>query len=163
MANGRHSFTFLIIVKRLLQLRRFNERQDRVLKAIVEHLQQQCTELPGATCTCTYSFPASVVPTDLRPDLVAWSDWQRVVVPVELTICFETNFVDAGLRKTNKYEDLLEACRANGYTTGLVTLEVGSRGSSSTSRGFSDFECFSLSKAEKKYFIRLVRREAILG
>ena len=76
-----------------------------------------------------------------------------------MTICFETNFVDADLRKINKYEDLLEACRANTYTTSLVTLEVGSKGFVN----ISGFFHLSLSKAEKKYFIRLAGREAILG
>ena len=149
-----------------LQLRRFNERHDSVLKVIFEHLQHQCAEeycilvdLPGEN----YSFPTSVAPTDLRPDLVVWSDSQRIVVLVELTICFETNFVDAALRKTNKYQDLLEACSANDYTTSLVTLEVGSRGFVNISGFCGLFDHFSLSKQEKNSFIRSVGREAILG
>ena len=112
-----------------LGLRRFNIRHDNVLKMIFDQLQHQCSQefqiaadLPGST----YSFPSSVASTDMHPDLVMWSNAKQVVILVELTVCFETIFVDASLSKAEKYQDLLEACTANGYSTSLVTLEVGS-------------------------------------
>ena len=112
-----------------LGLQRFNIRHDNVLKMIFDQLQHQCSQefkiaadLPGST----YSFPSSVSSTDMRPDLVMWSNAKQVVILVELTVCFETNFIDASLRKAENYQDLLEACTANGYSTSLVTLEVGS-------------------------------------
>ena len=43
-------------------------------------------------------------------------------------MCYETNFEDAHRRKTNKYEDLVEAGRSNDFDTSTVTLEVGSQG-----------------------------------
>ena len=46
----------------------------------------------------------------------------------ELTVCFEANFEDASQRKIGKFQDLLEMCKANGYTTHLFTLKVGSSG-----------------------------------
>ena len=64
----------------------------------------------------------------MHPDQVMWSNTKQVVILVELTVCFETNFVDASARKVEKYQDLLEACTASGYSTSIVTLEVGSRG-----------------------------------
>ena len=71
------------------------------------------------------------------------------MVLVELTACFETNFVDAAKRKKDKYHDLMEACTASGYSTTLITLEVGSRGFLNTS-GFNKLlSHFSLSRLEK--------------
>ena len=74
----------------------------------------------------------------------------------ELTVCFETNFVDASQRKRDKYQDLLETSTANGYTTTLITLEVGSRGFEQLLRHFP------YSKGGKLNLLRAVSREAIL-
>ena len=82
--------------------------------------------------------------------------------PSELTVCFETNFVDASQRKTNKYQDLLETCTANGYTTSLVTLEVGSRGFGNVA-GFEQLlKVFPISKGGKLKLLREICTEAIL-
>ena len=82
------------------------------------------TDLPAYD----YTFPACIAPTDLRPDVVLWSPAQKFAVLMELTVCHETNFEDAHRRKANKYEDLVETGRRNGYDTSTVTLEIGSRG-----------------------------------
>ena len=94
-----------------LELRCYNQRHDSILQVIVDSLQSQCppdykitADLPNTD----YMFPTNAASTDLRPDLVVWSDPQRILVLVELTVCFETNFVDASQRKQNKYQDLLE-------------------------------------------------------
>ena len=69
-----------------------------------------------------------IVPTDLRPDIVWWDDQQKSLMLAELTISYVTNFEVAAERKEEKYEELVTvACNA-GYETGLITLEVGSRG-----------------------------------
>ena len=114
-----------------LNLRHYNQRHDSILKVIAESLQNKYQ--PDYTITAdlpdiSYNFPSTAASTDLHPDLVVWSDSRRVRVLAELTVCFETNFEDASQRKTSKYQDLLETCRANGYTIHLFTLEVGSRG-----------------------------------
>ena len=44
---------------------------------------------------------------------------------VELTVCFESNFVEAAERKSGKYMD---QGHTKGYKTSLLTLQVGSRG-----------------------------------
>ena len=41
-------------------------------------------------------------------------------------MCHETNFEDVHRQKGNKYEDLVETGRKNGYDTSTITLEVGS-------------------------------------
>ena len=114
-----------------LELRRYNSRHDAVLEVIDDFVRENCpkdldilTDLPGSE----YTFPACITPTDLRPDVVLWSSTQKSAVLVELTVCYETNFEDAHRRKVNKYEDLVEAGRRNGFDTSTVTLEVGSRG-----------------------------------
>ena len=78
----------------------------------------------------SYSFPLHihVVDTDLRPNLVWWDERHRYLHIVELTVCFESNFVEAAERKSAKYMDLVEEGHANGYKTSLLTLQVGSRG-----------------------------------
>ena len=113
--------------QKALELRRYNQRHDSILQMIVNSLQVHCPagfQIMADIPNSSYSFPSSIATTDLRPDLVVWSDTQRVVMLAELTICFETNFQ----RKSAKYHDLLESCTANNYNSTLVTLEVGSRG-----------------------------------
>ena len=148
-----------------LELRRYNQRHDNILRVIVESLQNQCqpeykitADLPNTS----YNFPPTAASTDLRPDLVVWNDSQRVLVLAELTVCFETNFEDASQRKRNKYQDLLETCQASGYTTHLITLEVGSRGFVNFS-GFQRFlKFFSFSRKDTLSLLKSVAREAII-
>ena len=75
-----------------------------------------------------YMFPQHITPTDLRPDLVWWNDTSRTLCLAELTVCFESNFEEAAQRKTAKYTDLAEQVEQGGYSTTLLTLQVGSRG-----------------------------------
>ena len=56
-----------------------------------------------------------------------WSDHQRELWLFELTISFESLVAEARERKHAKYQDLVEAGRAAGYRTELITIEVGSR------------------------------------
>ena len=42
-----------------------------------------------------YNFPPMITPTDLRPDIVIWSQTLRSATLVELTVCYETNYVQA--------------------------------------------------------------------
>ena len=65
------------------------------------------------------TFPTCITTTDLRPDIVLWSPIQKSAILVELTLCYETNFEDAHRRKANKYEDLVEAGRSNGFDTSM--------------------------------------------
>ena len=65
-----------------------------------------------------------MTPTTLRPDIVVWDDIRKRLLLVELTVCFETMFVDAAERKRAKYEELKQRAATAGYWT----LEVWSRG-----------------------------------
>ena len=75
-----------------------------------------------------YQFPPALAPTDLRPDLVAYSDETKSAMIVELTVCFKTNFQEARARKEGKYSELVEEVEQNGFVVDMITLEVGSRG-----------------------------------
>ena len=55
-------------------------------------------------------------------------DTARSLHVVELTVPFETSFVEATEGKVRKYGDLTEQARMAGYTAMLITLEVGSSG-----------------------------------
>ena len=57
-----------------------------------------------------------------------WDDIRKRLLLVELTVCFETMFVDAAERKRAKYEELQQRAAVAGYRTCIITLEVGSRG-----------------------------------
>ena len=57
-----------------------------------------------------------------------WDDSSKSLCLVELTVCYETNFEEAALRKSAKYENLAEQARLNGYRTTSLTIQVGSRG-----------------------------------
>ena len=104
-------------------------------------------------------FISSVASIDQHPDLVVWSDTQQIVILVELTVHFETNFIDATQRKRNKYQD---PCIANGYATHLVTLEVGSRGLINISGFKQPLGHFAVPKEQVLNLLRAVSRETIL-
>ena len=111
-------------------LRRFNSRHDLVLQDIASAIK---LHLPATTTLSVdigegYQFPCSIVSTDLRPDIVWWDFSDKSVCFTKLTICFETNFVNAAVRETMKYTDLVRQARSNGYRVTLLTLQVGSRG-----------------------------------
>ena len=57
-----------------------------------------------------------------------WSDRQRELWLFELTISYESHIADAREREKVKYQDLVDAGKAAGCKTELLTVEVGSRG-----------------------------------
>ena len=120
-----------------LDLRRYNARHDEVLHTIEafmkESLPEDMTIL--ADLNDHYQFPPVLAPTDLRPDLVAYSEETKSAILVELTVCFETNFEEARARKEAKYSELVDEVEQNGYTVDMITIEVGSR-------GFVNFDSF---------------------
>ncbi len=75
-----------------------------------------------------YIFPTAIASTDQHPDIVIWSQHQNSATLVELTVCYETNFIQAHQRKTNKYQDSRSMGGDNGYEMEIITLEDGSRG-----------------------------------
>ena len=82
-----------------LQLRRYNTRHDRVLQVIFnllkDHLPPGHSIIADLPDQLPFTFPPHIASTDLRPDIVVWSDTNRSVALLELTVCHESNFVDA--------------------------------------------------------------------
>ena len=111
-------------------LQRYNIRQDAVLQEIAVAIRSYIptTSVLTADIGEGYAFPLHIVPSDLRPDIVWWDENSRSLRLAELTVCFESNFEDAALRKSAKYLDLADQADLNGYHTTLLTLQVGSRG-----------------------------------
>ena len=103
-------------------------RHDCVLEILFKHLQQYLP--PGTTVVADlpgypYTLPTDV-PTDLSPDLVVHSPGQLHLL--ELTLCWESNFSAAKLRKESKYLHLVEQARGRGVQASLSTAQIGCRG-----------------------------------
>ena len=60
--------------------------------------------------------------------MVVCNDNIREVWVIELTVCFETGYEEAHMRKITRYADLMEQIVDSGFDGELVTLEVGSHG-----------------------------------
>ena len=75
-----------------------------------------------------YQFPSCLAHTDLRPDLIIYSELTKSSTLLELTACYETNFEEAKARKEMRYADLVDEIKENGFTVDLITIEVGARG-----------------------------------
>ena len=73
-------------------------------------------------------FPEQIAVTDLRPDIVIYSDERKLVAMVELTVCEEGNMQNAHERKARKYEELQACCEENGWSASVWPVEVGCRG-----------------------------------
>ena len=73
-------------------------------------------------------FPRHVFVTDLRPDVVIYSNHDKVVIMVELTCPCEENFDARHEEKLTKYDELKEGCVDQGWRVHLFAVEVGARG-----------------------------------
>ena len=76
---------------------------------------------------------------------------------------YESLVADARARKRAKYFDLVEAGRAAGYKTELITVEVGSRGMLDVSNFDALREVIKTSMKEFTSLTLLTIRTAILG
>ncbi|RXN33882.1 hypothetical protein ROHU_015321 [Labeo rohita] len=73
-------------------------------------------------------FLEAVLSTTLRPDIIMWSLEGKRIILVELTVPWEEGCEEAAERKNGKYQQLVQDCRDKGWTTWLMTVEVGCRG-----------------------------------
>ncbi len=64
----------------------------------------------------------------LRPDIIMWSPGGKKIILVELTVPWEEGCEEAAERKKGKYQQLVQGCRDKGWTTCLMTVEVGFQG-----------------------------------
>ena len=73
-------------------------------------------------------FPPHICPSNLRPDIVIWSNVKRIVVLIELTCPSEENVTTAAVRKESKYLELKALTEEHRWSCKLYTVEVGVRG-----------------------------------
>ena len=111
-----------------MELRRYSRRHDAVLLVIGDFIQTHLPPLSIDSPSEVYSFRQHITPTNLRLDIVWWSDKRRELCLLEFTVSYESGVADARARKAAKCHDLVEAGRAAGYRAKLLNLVVGSRG-----------------------------------
>ena len=79
---------------------------------------------------CKRFFP---IPTTKKPDLVIWSEEEKEVHLVKLTVPHEDNISMAHERKESRYDTLVEECEEAGWKATHFPVEVGCRGFIATS------------------------------
>ena len=84
---------------------------------------QMITDLGGMM-----AFPQYIVITNLRPDIVVWSDQGKEVLLVELTVPREENMEVAHERKMTKYDTLRMEIEMKGWRCKVLPVEMGCRG-----------------------------------
>ena len=78
-------------------------------------------------------FPPFIFPTSERPDIVLFSVKTKNVILIENTSGCEENQPDNHVFKIDKYSDLVDSIRGNGWKCHFFAIEVGARGFNSTS------------------------------
>jgi hypothetical protein len=73
-------------------------------------------------------FPNHIAVTNLRPDIVIFSNEKKIIILLELTVSWEENIEAANERKRGKYEALVNTCREQGWNATCEPIEVGARG-----------------------------------
>ena len=73
-------------------------------------------------------FPIHIAATNLRPDIVIFSNQKKIIIMLELTVSWEENIETANERKREKYGDLVNECREQGWHATCEPIEVGARG-----------------------------------
>ena len=69
-----------------------------------------------------------VAVTAMRPDMVLYSECERIVYFIELTIPFEDKIEEAFERKKLKYVELVVEARQEGWQAHTRPVEIGVRG-----------------------------------
>ena len=78
-------------------------------------------------------IPPHITQSRLRPDIILVSEATKQLFLLELTVPWEERIEDAQERKREKYQELVEDCRRNGWRTRCMPVEVGSQGFASHS------------------------------
>ena len=147
-----------------LNLRRYNDRHDAVLRELYCNLKPHFPPSMSTTADLdNYCFPHHIVSTDLRPDIVCWDESRKAVWFIELTVCFESCFQAAADRKEVKYLDIATSAAQAGYNTEVITVEIGSRGLPHTI-GFNKLEtAFNIPAKDLRSLQIKLSQTAILG
>ena len=72
--------------------------------------------------------PHEIVCIRLRPDLVLWSDSQKIVDFIELTVPWEDSVEEAFESKKHRYADLGAEAEQRGWKVRVCPVEEGCRG-----------------------------------
>ena len=72
--------------------------------------------------------PGHIVKTNLRPDIIMYSNSTKQVLMVELTVPWEERIGLANELKRNNYEDLRRECEMNSWRCQVWPVEIGVRG-----------------------------------
>ncbi|XP_019217589.1 uncharacterized protein LOC109203016 [Oreochromis niloticus] len=73
-------------------------------------------------------FPTEIVTTTLRPDLVLWSNTQKLAYVIELTVPWEEAIEEAFECKKLRYANLAAEAEDRGWKIKVRPVEVGCRG-----------------------------------
>ncbi len=98
-------------------------------------------------------IPTHITQSKLRPDFILVSEATQQLILMELTVAWEERMEVAQERKREKFQELVENCRKNGWRTRCMTVEVASRG----------FASHSLSKAYGTLGITGANRRRAIG
>ena len=144
VVRGRPYSMSCVTVQWLSSSGDYNTRHDKVLQIIYnllkENLHTNQSIIADLQDLSPYIFPPHIAKTDLRPDIVVWNDTTRSVTLLELTVCHESNFVEAHQRKVTRYLDLEEEIQRSHFQVETIPIQVGCR-------GFVDIESFERVKA----------------
>ena len=72
--------------------------------------------------------PPHIVSTRLRPDMLVWSDLEKIVYFIELTVPWEDRVEDANELKKAKYTEMAGEAAQRGWSTRLRPVEISVRG-----------------------------------
>ena len=103
-----------------------------IYNLLKEHLHINQSIIADLHDLAPYVFPPHRAKTDLRPDIVVWNDTTRSVTLLELTVCHESNSVEAYQRKVTHYLELEDEIH---FRVKTIPIQVGCR-------GFVDIESF---------------------
>ena len=117
-----------------LEQGRYTFRHNNILRYIVKFLVDNSngaikvfSDIKGYTINGG-TIPASIIPTQEKPDICVVNALKRHVTIIELTVPFETNISKARQRKLDRYAALVADINKTKYIADLICLEVGSRG-----------------------------------
>ena len=110
--------------------------------------------------TKQYQIPPCIVSSSLRPDICLYSVKGKKVCFIELTSPAEENIQLWKIKKRQKYLDLVEEAKTNGFSACCRTIEVGARGFVSKS-SLNIFSLLGFSGKQKNDVRREMSRVAI--
>ena len=77
--------------------------------------------------------PGVIAKTGMRPDIVLCSPSTKQLILIELTVPYESRMDEAHIFKSEKYADLTNSFKKEGFKSKIFAIEVGARGFVSSS------------------------------